>query len=849
MANQTISVDTNHDAATGRLAGEDFTINSGATLTIDSMPHLTAMGILGDITLSDGTLHIDGTRTYEVAYSNGSGSLPAIGTEITWNGGTDSGKIIQFNSGTNVTGVATITKNVGAVTPDDTDIITGGGWTADLDSVKIGFLIVFGEDQDYGGVDGRSTLRITGDWYEVGVGTGADSQTVTLPHTGHQHAVWVETGNGTNVFEIWHRISSGASTVFYDTFTEFGTHWESGKVFQQAFGSSTLTFGTTTNGGAPPSGARIRIPNVHMGTTTTAAPTTEQNSTTLANHVNIIPPNTTTNIEIDHLNASSIQVGFIGTGPVTVSDSAFGLATTLQNKVLGTTLFDNCAFIQPSVNTVGGLAASVVYTMTDSILGTEIRDCVFYGGTDSTTGGALVLTTTSNVAFTGTNKIALSITDENTSYAIRASVTSNITAETLVLVGGGIIGSAGCNNWTIDDLRIGYPPGRGTTEQNQNLISLTGTQSWLIKAGNLINGGKWPTIGPFLLTDAFDTEIRNFGAPTAKVNMANRATYVISMAGITENVRLKRLWFDNMNGTQAYQMVNSVKNVLIENCSGEYTDEIETDANDVLVKGLHGASGAPDAATGVEGDNVGCIGSVFLDYFKSNTTGALGLTFQDPGTVHATDVEITAGTPIFNGLGDLLMRTNGDQVVYTWPYTIKGHTAFQNAAVQTSAVGTYTYEYSIDTGSGWSAWATANGANLSAETISPAGFKFRLRITCTASGTTNAIKGFAVLTNTTLADQAANLYPLVTSALTLTGLKNPTEVRVFDAGTTTEIAGVENVTSGTYTSSLDAGTYPLVDISILSLGYQNIRLLGIDISGGDLTIPIQQQLDRQYQNA
>jgi hypothetical protein len=47
MANQTISTNANHDDRTGRLAGEDFTINSGAVLTIDSMPHLTGSGILG----------------------------------------------------------------------------------------------------------------------------------------------------------------------------------------------------------------------------------------------------------------------------------------------------------------------------------------------------------------------------------------------------------------------------------------------------------------------------------------------------------------------------------------------------------------------------------------------------------------------------------------------------------------------------------------------------------------------------------------------------------------------------------------------------------------------------------
>jgi hypothetical protein len=40
-----------------------------------------------------------------------------------------------------------------------------------------------------------------------------------------------------------------------------------------------------------------------------------------------------------------------------------------------------------------------------------------------------------------------------------------------------------------------------------------------------------------------------------------------------------------------------------------------------------------------------------------------------------------------------------------------------------------------------------------------------------------------------------------------------------------------------------------VDISIISLNYQNIRLLNQTLSLADLTIPVQQQIDRQYGNA
>ena len=83
--------------------------------------------------------------------------------------------------------------------------------------------------------------------------------------------------------------------------------------------------------------------------------------------------------------------------------------------------------------------------------------------------------------------------------------------------------------------------------------------------------------------------------------------------------------------------------------------------------------------------------------------------------------------------------------------------------------------------------------------------------------------------------------------VTLTGLKNPSEVRVFSAGTTTELSGTgaENVTSGTHNFSVGSGV--AVDISVLSLGYQNLRILNYSTTA-DATLPISQILDRQYEN-
>ena len=82
------------------------------------------------------------------------------------------------------------------------------------------------------------------------------------------------------------------------------------------------------------------------------------------------------------------------------------------------------------------------------------------------------------------------------------------------------------------------------------------------------------------------------------------------------------------------------------------------------------------------------------------------------------------------------------------------------------------------------------------------------------------------------------------SVLTLTGLQANSEVRVYTAGTTTEIAGVEN--SGT--TFVDATiAVDSVDIVIHNVSYEYQKIEAADTSS-NLTLPIQQRFDRNYSN-
>ena len=82
------------------------------------------------------------------------------------------------------------------------------------------------------------------------------------------------------------------------------------------------------------------------------------------------------------------------------------------------------------------------------------------------------------------------------------------------------------------------------------------------------------------------------------------------------------------------------------------------------------------------------------------------------------------------------------------------------------------------------------------------------------------------------------------ATLTAAPLISGSEVRFYESGTANEIAGVEN--SGTSFSSLVG--VPLVDVVVIKNDYQYVRVKGVDMTGGDVTVPISQVFDRQYGN-
>lgn len=87
--------------------------------------------------------------------------------------------------------------------------------------------------------------------------------------------------------------------------------------------------------------------------------------------------------------------------------------------------------------------------------------------------------------------------------------------------------------------------------------------------------------------------------------------------------------------------------------------------------------------------------------------------------------------------------------------------------------------------------------------------------------------------------------------VTLTGLQDNTEVRVFNQGTTTVVDGTENATAGTtgnrsFTFSTSAST--ALDIRIINKQYEYLFIQYTTTGDASQSIPVQQRFDRNYRN-
>jgi len=111
------------------------------------------------------------------------------------------------------------------------------------------------------------------------------------------------------------------------------------------------------------------------------------------------------------------------------------------------------------------------------------------------------------------------------------------------------------------------------------------------------------------------------------------------------------------------------------------------------------------------------------------------------------------------------------------------------------------------------------------------------------NGSDVAISGFTRMQS----DDGTYYQPPQAASFVLTGLKENTEVRVYKTSDMSELAGNEDIDTGTFTYNYVWSIDIPITVSIVSLAYQDIQFeTTLTVSG--TSIPISQQIDRQYSN-
>jgi hypothetical protein len=789
----TLTTDQYLDGGTARAAGEAFTMNGGVlTIRTDTRWHANApasmTGVLGATSISStlgGGVLIDARNVRWMAFDSGSGTVPAIGTTVTQGG--VSGYLLGVWSALNAAPTA-----VGAAMPATGFLkfreVTGGtfaagalsGITANTtEADRVGWIEVVQRQSVANTVPRLGFYRTRGDWFYLDNTSGAASQQIQIPTNGggsgtRVPAVWIETGVGTNEYEAF-----PAMLITWFTTANLSTDARCKFVLMETGGTVRVGGnGTDSIGFLPPAGCRVRIPNI-LGRQSTSA-NGDANNIVPAASLSTRPDFTTTSAgEIDfeyfmndwyHIFTSPYKVRIINCATLDIhSTSNNASPIELDNYVVG------------AYN-----GTSIALTVSNCPLGGTIENCQFYRAVATNNGHPLSLTGVSNLAFenisTGVIQYARATGNANFSQC------RNITSTGVFRIDAVTLTAATCAN--LDFANVQYIDRLvGTTNSTTGKYAVTCTVSSDNIIVRSVDFGGYANVHPYLglfnASNCSNLTFRNAGTPSAPIGGATNAPqYIYRDSGNNDGVRVQNCSLEATR-TSLYLTVNTSKNQTFENLRGTI-GSLQTLSVNTQVKGARSASNSVSGGASV-------YGSHWFDMFDSDTQGRLWLAFNEPTAFSADQYEaVVLGTGAgFTSAGQIVMPNLGDQIIFTMPYYAIGHTAFDNSAATLTGTntGNFSYEYDLDTGSGFSGtYKTLNGANLSAESISPTtGFKLKFRITCTTANASNALTYVRVTTDSTLVAQQSALYPQDYATIALTGMVAGSRVQLYDTTNSAEL--------------------------------------------------------------
>jgi hypothetical protein len=482
---------------------------------------------------------------------------------------------------------------------------------------------------------------------------------------------------------------------------------ERGKYFFSDATNGKLTFAkrdANYNAGfKPPSGCRVRVPNVILSNATAGDWDRNTLNPGFATRYDLT---TTSGGAITFKNTTSNWY-VAGTNPVfvTLEDSAFAGNIGFSN-VAGQTTISNCCV---------GSSRSIFITslsLTNCFSGGAVISSRFFRQAGSV-GGIANLTTCKNFEFyncflDGFNAPIGTLVKAVT-YSVVLGTTDTVAITDCTLVGGGI-NMATANNTTVTNLEYAdVLVGDTQTAVATSLVNLTTCDTFILDGLSAFAG--LANVHPYgnilqTQTSCNNIEMRNVGTPTAPYGgSVNGMGYVAQFVSTTTDITLRRVYAQNTR-TATFGSVATAQNLRMYNVWGDGADSQVNTTVDALAQGCRWTN--PSTA------QTAVYGTHWEDAFVSTTDGRLMIIANEPIDATADQCSGTFGLGAgFTSVGNVALPALTDTVTWTMPYYALGHTGiakftsgvFTNPWFVTGTnVHFLEFEYQIDTGTGFSAW-------------------------------------------------------------------------------------------------------------------------------------------------
>lgn len=820
MANQTVTTVVNYDSAaiSGLLDGETITINGGSVTVNADVRWNQQAAVFGAVTLSaslGGSFLLDGTQIWEVPFSASSGNVPAqlaLGSNgVT--GGTSgaTGELTRVWAAGSLTpataggampasGFIKLRSKTGDFVSGEVITLPGGATVTASGAGKRSWIHVVGRGTTTGAgslltIPRLGVFDVSGDWYELGTTNGADNQTFQYPVADQCPAIWIETAPASGVYEVWlnagARWSNGAVALTDRRGMYFGCVTATGVI--------TLALRGGSNAGLkPPSGCRVRIPNVIMS---------QANGTLPDYNSNILPASLTSRYSFVTSGAGSIAMDKASCNWYIITSAAFAIDIT-NCGIGGSVSFSNTG-TTINMNNVGiGIVDAVAQNplaIATSFGGGALTDVFCGRGVSGAAGVSVVLTDTADFTLTRCRSDVFGAATTNLPAATQSCFETaraiNTTMTDCVAIGGIGVDAQPAFGLTITGFKYASRT-IGTTQTTETAAAISaGVGSTDLFVDGFANYDNVTNVHPYnniiiVASGMNAVEVRNIGTPAAPYNMgsANACANVIN-ASVTRSVTVRRVYTLNTR-TAPFAVANTVQGFDVYNFWGDAPD---AQANAAINATMRGGRYTP-SVTG----QVSVYGTHWQDAWTSTTAGQLVIACNEPTADTADQCSFTLNAAVgsgFTSAGNVSMKSLTDEVIWEMPYYALGVTGFAATAptiTGTNAANhTLTFQHDL-TGTGFNGtWLTLNAANLSALTVNPAiGVKLKVRAQVNTANTGNLLTYIRIDTVTnSVAQQTEYPLPVVLNTAQVTNIVAGSRIRVYNVTTATEI--VNEIVPGT----------------------------------------------------